>query len=126
MNKLTTLEHDVLTAILSQVFGADAKASSILDAVVISERKFSFDVSNKERCVGFYLHFASNELVAGTVPTPHHLSVHLNNPSTPAGGDFILFFDTAHDGLDFLEASFFDHALPIDEITSTRHGFTLP
>jgi hypothetical protein len=126
MNKLTTLEHEVLTAILSEAIRAPEKTASILNALVISDRKFSLDVSNKERCVGFYVHFASNRLLADTDPIPHHLSVHLTNHSTPAGGDFILFFDQANRGLDFLEASFFDHALPTDEIVSANHGFTTP
>jgi len=125
VNKLTLLEQEILTAILGSLVGDTGKVSNIVDALGIAERSFSPDVVDKNRCSGFYLTFSANNLLSGIQNIPHHLSVQASHKAVPAGGDFILFFRQDEARIDFLEATFFDYTLPIDELMSAHHGFTI-
>ena len=125
MTRITQLEQQVLFILLQALVGDSAKAQRIVDAAEISRREISADVLDKDKCGGFYLHFVSTASLASTHPLPHHVSVHATHLSSPAGADFILFFDQNNNGLDYLEASFFDATFPIADITSANHGFSL-
>lgn len=125
MSNITPLEREALIAILTPLASDGSKAVGIVDAIAVSRREISSDVIDQRRCAGFYVHFTSNTLLSSVQSLPHHLSVHATHPSSPAGADFILFFDQASRGIDFLEATFFDSTFPIDDLASDDHGFVI-
>jgi hypothetical protein len=125
MTEFSLLEKDVVSAILSGLVGDQDKVAHVIQSLSILDRSFSRDVIDGSKCSGFYLNFESNSVLAHVKTVPHHLSVHASSEATPAGGDFILFFSQETRGIDFLEATFFDFTLPIDQLLKQSHGFTI-
>jgi hypothetical protein len=125
MRVLTALERQVIIAILTPLVVDEAVVAKIVGALAISERSFSTDVLDRERCVGFFSDFVDNETLGGFSDVPHHLGIQAGHNDLPIGGDFILFFDQKRAGIKMLEASFFGSTLPISEIISVGHGFRI-
>jgi hypothetical protein len=125
MIELTTLEREVLGAIVLSIVKDEGAVSVVLQSLVVSDRSFSTDVIDKSRCIGFFLEFKPNELLTGVPDIPHHLGVQASHSTVPPGGDFILFCDQAKAGIKVLEGSFFGHLVPIHDLMSKDHGFSI-
>ncbi|WP_140806558.1 hypothetical protein [Rhodanobacter glycinis] len=124
MINMSPLEKDIIVKILDLHFHTPGLTKHIVESLVVKSRKFSLDVLNKERCAGFYLHFNDNSLLSEFESLPRQVSIHVNHPGLPTGGDFLLFL-TSVGGVDFLEASFYGDVLPISEIMSANHAFQI-
>jgi len=125
MNELTQLENEVITAILATLIPEQGELRRVVHSLPIADRTFSRDVTDQRKCVGFYLNLKHNSVLAGVHNVPHHLGVQASHSGMPAGGDFILFFSKDRTGIEFLEGTFFDYALSIDELVGNQHGFVL-
>ena len=125
MTEFSPLEKEVMSAILTSLVGDQEKVAHMIQSLSISDRSFSRDVRDSSKCSGFYLNLKPNSVLADLKAVPHHLSVHAGSEATPAGGDFILFFSQDRRGIDFLEATFFDYTLPMDQLLKQSHGFTI-
>jgi hypothetical protein len=129
MNTITRLEFEVVTKALSPLVPQEDEIAKILAELKVSDRRFSSDVTDASKCVGYYLYFEASESLKllptlPTLPTlPHHLGVHGLSHLSPAGGDFILFLDQTSRSLDYLEASFFGHPVSIQVLKSDQHTF---
>lgn len=124
MINMSPLEKDIMVKILNLHFNTPGLAKHIIESLVVKSRKFSLDVLNKERCAGFYLNFNDNSLLSELESLPRQISIHVNHPRLPTGGDFLLFL-TPIGGVDFLEASFYGDVLPISEVMNANHTFQI-
>jgi hypothetical protein len=125
MSNLTLLEKEVLSKILSSLGMDNAEIFQIIDSLRVSKKMFSEDAIDKKKCSGFFVNFRENSLLASLENVPHHLGVQLSHKSLPVGADFILFMNKSKTGIDFLEASFFDSVLPINQLQGEEHEFTI-
>lgn len=123
MSNVTSLEEMVIEKMLNANFCLSLKggAGRLLEA---ERREFSLGASNRDCCVGFYLHFKDNNLLSGFVDIPHHVSVHATHDQLPAGCDCILFLKP--DGcVEFLEATFYGFCMRISDVVIESHHFKL-
>jgi hypothetical protein len=123
MNNFTPLEEMVIEKMLNANFSLSLKdgAGRLLE---VERREFSLDASNRDCCVGFYLHFKDNDLLRGFGDIPHHVSVHATHDQLPAGCDFILFLKP--DGcVEFLEATFYGFSMRVSDVMIESHYFKL-
>jgi hypothetical protein len=125
VTKLTSLEKDIIDAILSGVIQPESARLSAINALEVRERRFSS--SDNRSCVGFYTHFEDNTLLAPLTSVSSRFTadaVHPDLPNRMAG--FILFCSEKKGAIELLECYLYgDDSLPISEFLLERHRFTI-
>jgi len=124
MIKLTKLEEEVIYSIVLKEVPDPDYARTVLSRLEVKDRVFSKDISDQNKCCGFYLNFRENTLLKDIELSSFQLAIQFEHGDSPTGGAFILFL-SPQKGINFLEGTFYDATFPIEKICSDRHGFYL-
>jgi hypothetical protein len=125
MNKLNSLEKDVLLAFLSSILYGSSEVEMALKELEVKSRSFSS--LDGRTCSGFYTHFRENKLLSSIKDVPHNFSIQAKYEELSSGEmGFIIFCNEIEKSINTLEGFFYGNdMLPIENITKSEHNFSV-
>ncbi|MET3131639.1 hypothetical protein AAKU55_001902 [Oxalobacteraceae bacterium GrIS 1.11] len=125
MSKLSTLEKEILSLILSSFVLEKENVNFILEVLKVKDRIFS----GLERgfCSGFYTHFEDNVALRNLNKAPHEFSVQAKCDRLEVGEmGFLVFCDATTKSLLVMEGFLYgDDRISVDELLKDEHTFSV-